>query len=294
MSLLVRFLLTLIGFAAQEETATKDCGTLMVFKVIAVRIWSIANQKGGVGKTTSVVTLGGLLAEQGQRVLLVDLDPHGSLTSYFKQDPDRLERSLYHLFFEQRYKDKAFVQSVIKPTSLPSVHLLPATTSLATLERQVSGQEGMGLVLARSLAQLWDDYDYVLLDTPPILGVLLVNALAACRRLVIPTQTEHLALKGLERMVHTLRMVMRSQNRQLPYMIVPTLFDRRTTASLTTLKEMRQLYPESLWKEAIPVDTRLRDASHEGVFPHQLDAQGRGVRAYRHLLVELEQADDAA
>ena len=182
---------------------------------------------------------------------------------------------------------------MLKPTSLPNVSLLPATTSLATLERQVSGQEGMGLVLARSLAQLWDEYDYALLDTPPILGVLLVNALAACQRLIIPTQTEHLALKGLERMVHTLKMVMRSQNRQLPYTVVPTLFDRRTLASLTTLKEMRQIYHDSLWSEAIPVDTRLRDASHEGVFPHQLDPQGRGVRAYRHLLHELEQAEAA-
>lgn len=253
-----------------------------------MRIWSIANQKGGVGKTTSVVSLGGLLAEQGKRVLLVDLDPHGSLTSYFKQDPDSLDRSLYHLFFEQRHKDKAFIQSVLKPTSLENVSLLPATTSLATLERQVSGQDGMGLVLARSLAQLWDDYDHVLLDTPPILGVLLVNALAACQRLVIPTQTEHLALKGLERMIHTLKMVMRSQNRNLPYTIVPTLFDRRTGASQTTLKEMRRSYAESLWQEAIPVDTRLRDASHEGLFPHQLEPDGRGVRAYRHLLAKLE------
>ena len=164
-----------------------------------MRIWSIANQKGGVGKTTSVVALGGLLAAQGKRVLLVDLDPHGSLTSYFRQDPDSLERSLYHLFFEQRYKDREFVRSVLKSTSMDNVSLLPATTSLATLERQVSGQDGMGLVLARSLAKLWDEYDYALLDTPPILGVLLVNALAACQQLVIPTQTEHLALKGLER-----------------------------------------------------------------------------------------------
>jgi len=148
----------------------------------------------------------------------------------------------------------------------------------------------MGLVLARSLAQLWEDYDHVLLDTPPILGVLLVNALAACQRLVIPTQTEHLALKGLERMIHTLKMVMRSQNRNLPYTIVPTLFDRRTSASLITLKEMRQTYQASLWSEAIPVDTRLRDASHQGVFPHQLETDGRGVRAYRHLLALLEQA----
>ena len=257
-----------------------------------MRIWSIANQKGGVGKTTSVVSLGGLLAERGARVLLIDLDPHGSLTSYFRYDPDSLETSLYDLFFNQRCKDLDYIKKVVKPTTRKGVDLLPATTALATLERQVSGQDGMGLVLAKTLAQLWDDYDYALLDTPPILGVLLVNALAACQRLVIPTQTEHLALKGLERMVHTLKMVMSSQNRQLPYTIVPTLFDRRTQASVITLKEMRQLYPEHVWQEAIPIDTKFRDASHEGLFPNELDSLSRGVRAYRHLLAELDQAEE--
>ncbi|MCY0965128.1 ParA family protein [Parathalassolituus penaei] len=253
-----------------------------------MRVWSIANQKGGVGKTTSVVALGGLLAQQGYRVLLVDLDPHGSLTSYFKLDPDRVEHGMYQLFFENRCRNHDYIEQVIRPTSMNNAHLLPASTALATLERQVSGQEGMGLVLSRTLAQVWDDYDFALLDTPPILGVLMVNALAACQRLVIPTQTEHLALKGLERMVHTLQMVMRSQRRELPYLIVPTLFDRRTSASITTLREMRKLYSDCLSPETIPVDTRLRDASQQGVFPHQLDPDSRGVRAYRHLLNLLE------
>jgi chromosome partitioning protein len=259
-----------------------------------VRIWSIANQKGGVGKTTSVISLGGLLAERGARVLLIDLDPHGSLTSYFRYDPDSLETSLYDLFFNQRCKDLDYIHKVIKPTTCNGVDLLPATTALATLERQVSGQDGMGLVLAKALGQLWDDYDYALLDTPPILGVLLVNALAACQRLVIPTQTEHLALKGLERMVHTLKMVMTSQKRPLPYTIVPTLFDRRTKASVITLKEMRELYPEHVWQETIPIDTKFRDASHEALFPNELDSLSRGVRAYRHLLAELDQAEEVA
>lgn len=257
-----------------------------------MRIWSIANQKGGVGKTTSVVSLGGLLSERGERALLVDLDPHGSLTSYFRYDPDGLERSLYDLFFQKRYNDLDFVHSVVQPTSRKGIDLLPATTALATLERQVSGQDGMGLVLAKTLAQLWDEYDYALLDTPPILGVLLVNALAACQRLVIPTQTEHLAMKGLERMVHTLKMVMTSQKRQLPYLIVPTLFDRRTQASHTTLREMRRAYKESLWQEAIPVDTKFRDASHEGIFPSELDSMTQGVRAYRHLLDHLDKTGE--
>ena len=90
-------------------------------------------------------------------------------------------------------------------------------------------------------------------------------------------------------MVHTLKMVMNSQNRQLPYTIVPTLFDRRTQASITTLKQMRQIYPQHVWQETIPIDTKFRDASHQGLFPNELDKQSRGVRAYRHLLTELEQ-----
>ena len=252
-----------------------------------MRVWSIANQKGGVGKTTSVVTLGGLLGAEGHRVLLVDLDPHGSLTSYFKLDPDSLEHSMYQLFFNNHCKNREYIGQVIRPTTMPNVDLLPAATSLATLERQVSGQEGMGLVLSRALAQVWEEYDYALLDTPPILGVLMVNALAACQRLVIPTQTEHLAMKGLERMVHTLKMVMQSQKRQLPYTIVPTLFDRRTSASVSTLKEMRRIYRDSLAEDPIPVDTRLRDASQQGVFPHQLEEESRGVRVYKHLLATL-------
>lgn len=258
-----------------------------------MQVWAISNQKGGVGKTTTVVSLGGLLAAEGKRVLLVDLDPHGSLTSYFHQDPDRLANSVYQLFFNNLCRDKDYIKSIIKPTTMKNVQLMPAATSLATLERQASTQGGMGLVISRALGQLWEDYDVALLDTPPILGALLVNALAACQQLVIPTQTEHLALKGLERMVHTLKMVMHSQNRQLPYLIVPTLFDRRTSASVSTLKIMRQTYQDSLWDEAIPVDTKLRDASQQGVFPHQLDIHSRGIRAYRHLMSVLDMLENS-
>ncbi|MDF1763761.1 MAG: ParA family protein [Oleibacter sp.] len=253
-----------------------------------MKIWSISNQKGGVGKTTSVVSLAGLLADQGYRVLLVDLDPHGSLSSYFGYDTEPLNGSVYQLFFEHRDRDLDYIHGMIQPTSLAAVQLLPSSTLLATLERKISTQDGMGLVLARTLAQLRDEYDYVLLDTPPILGVLLVNALAACERLIIPTQTEFLAIKGLERMIASLQMVMKSQRRLLPYTILPTMFDRRTNASLSSLREMQRRYSASLSEHAIPVDTRLRDASRQGVFPHQLDSLGRGVRAYRQLLRQLQ------
>ncbi|MBE03312.1 ParA family protein [Marinobacter lutaoensis] len=252
-----------------------------------MRIWAVANQKGGVGKTTTVVTLGGLLAERGKRVLVVDLDPHGSLTSWFGLDPDTVQRSVFGLFQNQGRVPEGLPASLVTETGCPGLSLMPASTALATLERRLVGAEGMGLIISRALAQLWDDFDYVILDNTPSLGVLMVNALAAAQHLVIPVQTEFLAIKGLERMLHTLQMIMRSQKNALPYTIVPTLFDRRTQASVKSLNLLRKTYGDSLWRFAIPVDTKFRDASQAGVVPSALDTQTHGVRAYTHLLNDL-------
>lgn len=252
-----------------------------------MHVWSIANQKGGVGKTTSVVSLGALLAEQGKRVLVFDLDPQGSLTSYFGMNPDEIEHSAFDLFMHGGKIPDDVARDVVVDTSVKNMKLIPASTALATLERNVSQQDGMGLVVSKTLAKLWDDFDYALIDTPPLLGVLLINSLAACKRLLVPVQTEFLALKGLERMVYTIKMVMRSQQRDLDYLVIPTMFDRRTQASIKSLKTLREQYEGHIWQTAIPVDTRLRDASREGVAISQLDAESRGARAYKLLLKTL-------
>lgn len=254
-----------------------------------MRIWAVANQKGGVGKTTSVVALGGLLAESGKRVLVVDLDPHGSLTSWFGYDPDTIAHSVFDLFQHQGKVPDGLPAQLITETSCPGLSLLPASTALATLERRMVGVEGMGLIISRALAQLWDDFDYVLLDNTPSLGVLMVNALAAAQHLIIPVQTEFLAIKGLERMLHTLTMIMRSQKNQLSYTIVPTLFDRRTQASVKSLNQLRKTHSDTLWRFAIPVDTKFRDASQAGVTPSSMDAETHGVRAYARLLNDLQE-----
>jgi len=145
----------------------------------------------------------------------------------------------------------------------------------------------MGLVLSRSLATLWDDYDYVLLDNSPSLGVLMINALAAAQHLLVPVQTEFLALKGLDRMLHTLEMVMKSQRNRLNYTIIPTMYDRRTQASVQSLNQLRRSYGKELWRFAIPVDTRFRDASQQGIAPSALREDSQGIRAYRRLLSDL-------
>jgi len=252
-----------------------------------MRVWAVANQKGGVGKTTTAVSLAGLLAEQGKKVLLVDLDPHGSMTSYFGYDPDELEHSCFDLFQASEALPPELPSQLLMDTSHQNINLLPSSTALATLERSMIGKDGMGLVISRSLASLWDDFDYAVIDSPPILGVLMINALAACSRLVIPVQCEFLALKGLERMVHTLNMVTKSRPQPLPYHIVPTMFDRRTNASMQSVKEMRNTYPEHIWEYAVPVDTHFRDASKAGVIPNVYDPEGRGTRSYAKLLKHL-------
>jgi chromosome partitioning protein len=254
-----------------------------------LQVWAVANQKGGVGKTTSTVALGGLAANAGKRVLLVDLDPHGSLTCYFRFNPDEISHSTYTLFQERKNLSMSLVGQLISPTQWRNLSILPASTALATLERQAIGSDGMGLVISRALAQIAEDFDLIILDCPPQLGVLMVNALAACHKLIIPVQTEFLALKGLERMVHTLHMMQRSRGRKLPYFIVPTLFDKRTQASVSSIRALRDNYSDRVWPGYIPIDTKFRDASKAGVPPHILSTETRGVDAYGRLLKYLQQ-----
>ncbi len=259
-----------------------------------MKIWAVANQKGGVGKTTTTVTLGGLLAAWGFRVLLVDLDPHGSLTSYFRYDADAIEESVYSLF-QARAEHRTIDASILPlDTGTEGLHLMPASVAQATLDRQAGKLDGMGLILKQGLSQLEESYDFALLDCPPLLGVLLINALAACEKLVIPVQTEFLALKGLERMLHTLKMVLKARKAELDYLLVPTLFDRRTRAALDTLRTLRMNHADHLWSGYIPVDTRFRDASRAGMPPPMYAPRSRGVLAYADLLESLLKEDSGA
>ncbi|WP_188151637.1 ParA family protein [Teredinibacter waterburyi] len=247
-----------------------------------MQIWTVANQKGGVGKTTTSVALGGLAAAAGKRVLLLDLDPHGSLTVYFRQNPDTLTESSFTLFDQRERINHNMVEKLILPTPFSNISVLPASTPLATLERRAVG-DGMGLVIRRALAAVSDDYDLAIIDCPPQLGVLMINAIAACTQLVIPVQTEFLAIKGLERILHTLQMMTKSRKQQVSYHIVATIYDRRTQASVSSLRTIRNDFGVPVWAGKIPIDTRLRDASKAGVPPNLFDANSRAVAAYHSL-----------
>ena len=248
-----------------------------------MQVWAVANQKGGVGKTTTVVTLAGLLAQQGARVLVVDLDPHGSLTAYFGQDPDSISPSVYDLFQAQA----PAVESLILATEEAGISLLPASARLAALERQSVGLAGLGLVVHKALQGLTDKYDYVLLDSPPVLGVTMVNALAACELLLMPVQTEFLAIKGLMRMSNTLGLLLRNRPKPLQALVVPTMYDRRTKSSVQSLRIIRAEFGERVANAVIPIDTQFRNASSAGQVPSRYNHLARGVQAYDLLLAQL-------
>lgn len=254
-----------------------------------MKIWTVANQKGGVGKTTTTVTLGGILAQQGKRVLLVDTDPHASLSYYFGMDAEELNASVYDIFIHEGAITADTVLDCLCPTKLDSLFILPASMALATLDRQMGMQSGMGLILKKALDTVRDEFDYVLIDCPPVLGVLMVNALAACHRVIVPVQTEFLALKGLDRMVHTLEIMGRSLNKEFDTLIVPTMFDRRTNASIQSHKKLIEDYGDKVWKGMIPQDTRFRDASQAQSPASVVYPRARGVYTYTKLLNELEQ-----
>jgi len=252
-----------------------------------MKIWAVANQKGGVGKTTTAITLAGLLVGRGRRCLLVDTDPHGSLTAYFRFDPESIEPGVYQLFQSAPEQLHDLLDHAIRPTSVDGLSVLPASTAMATLDRQLGARAGMGRILAQVLATLDARFDHVLIDCPPTLGVLMVNALGACDRLIIPVQTEFLAIKGLERMQRTLAMVERARKEPLPYLVVPTLFDARTHAAREALEQLRSQYAAHLWNGVIPVDTQLREASRKGLPLSLLTRSARSVPAYVSLLDSL-------
>ncbi len=248
-----------------------------------MRVIAVANQKGGVGKTTTAITLGTLLAMRGRRALLVDMDPQGSLTSYFRYEPEQMGKGVYEVFRRPGLP----LQKVVVGTSVKGLALMPANTAQATLERQLGARPGKGLVLAQALHRYRDRFDVAIVDSPPVLGLLMVNALAASRQLLIPVETDFMALKGLERIMGSLAMVNKSLRRPLDARILPTLYDPRARAGVDALRQLYRKYPKLVLDEVIPEDPKFREAARQQQPAPMLYPRSPGVVAYERVLARL-------
>lgn len=252
-----------------------------------MQIYAVANQKGGVGKTTSAITMAGILSQAGYRVLLLDLDPHGSISYHFGYNLDHDEIGTVPLFKQEL--GRLEVTEQVKRTNFINLFIIPASPGLATLDRQYANRRGGGLVIKKSLFYLSDRFDYVIMDCPPVIGILMINALAACDHLLIPVQTEYLAVHGVERMVKTVKIIEHSIRKSLSYTIVPTLYDKRTKAAHLSLEMLLARFKENVWRGVVPIDTQFREASMAGVPLSFLNSKSRGVLAYKQLLEDMYQ-----
>lgn len=249
-----------------------------------MKIIAVANQKGGVGKTTSSVNLGSALAELGQRILLVDLDPQGNATSAFGMQELEGE-SLY----EPLLGEGSIVEKVC-PTRLDNLFLVPADLDLAGAEVEIARMNDHLTRLSKTLQVLRDDqtFDFIFLDCPPSLGILMSNALAAADEILVPIQCEFFALEGLVKIVRVIEQVRDSgaNDRVEIGGIVMTMFDGRTNLSSQVVSEVREHFGPRVYETVIPRTVRLSEAPSHGKNILEYDSSGTGARAYRSLAKE--------
>jgi len=250
------------------------------------RIYALANQKGGVGKTTTAVNLGAYLASSGQRVLLVDTDPQANATSSLGIDRQGLSHSTYDVLLNGVPAEKAILL-----TKQVRLDLLPSTTELAGAEVELVGMMAREHRLSRALDPVQERYDYLLLDCPPSLGLLTINALAAARDgVLIPVQCEYLALEGLGHLLKTIYMVRDNLNPRLTIAgVVLTMFDTRTNLSKQVVDEVRRYFPAHVFETIIPRTVRLSEAPSYGETILSYAPDTAGALAYRALAQELLQ-----
>ena len=247
------------------------------------RIIAIANQKGGVGKTTTTVSLAALLADRGYRVLVVDADPQGNATSSFGVDKSVLSETLYDAML-----DPDGVRTLPIRNVRPGVDLYPATPDLAAVEVELVGQHARERALGRVLAASDTDCDVCLIDCPPSLGLLTVNALTAADEVLVPLQCEFLALEGLGQLLGTIDLIRRGLNPNLAVLgIVMTMYDARTRLSAHVVEEVRRHMPEYLFGTIIPRAIRLAEAPSYGQVISEYDPDSRGATAYEQLAKEV-------
>ncbi|MCC2506567.1 sporulation initiation inhibitor protein Soj [Bacillus thuringiensis] len=247
------------------------------------KIIAIANQKGGVGKTTTSVNLGAGLAQVGKKVLLVDIDAQGNATTGVGIEKSELDQCIYNVLVED-----VDVQGVIQKTATENLDVLPATIQLAGAEIELVPTISREVRLQRALQPVRDEYDYIIIDCPPSLGLLTINALTAADSVIIPVQCEYYALEGLSQLLNTVRLVQKHLNKNLAIQgVLLTMLDARTNLGIQVIDEVKKYFRDKVYRSIIPRNVRLSEAPSHGKPIMQYDAKSRGAEVYIDLAEEV-------
>lgn len=252
------------------------------------RIIAVANQKGGVGKTTTSINLAACLAEKGKKVLAVDMDPQGNLTSGLGVDKDSVEKSIYELIIGE-----VDIKEVINKEVLGNLDIIPTSIDLSAAEIELIGVDDKEYILRNAIDQVKDQYDFVIIDCPPSLSMLTINAMTTADSVIVPIQCEYYALEGLSQLIHTVELVKDRLNSKLEIEgVVFTMYDARTNLSLQVVENVKDNLQQNIYKTIIPRNIRLAEAPSYGLPINKYDPKSTGAESYMRLADEVIEREE--
>lgn len=247
------------------------------------RVIAIANQKGGVGKTTTSINLAACLAEKGKKVLSIDLDPQGNMTSGLGVDKNEVSNTVYELML-----DECSINESIHDTVVDNLKVIPSNVDLAGAEIELLGINDKEYILKTAVDYIKDDYDFIIIDCPPSLNMLTVNAMTTADTILVPIQCEYYALEGLSQLIHTINLVQERLNPKLQIEgIVFTMYDVRTNLSNQVVETVKENLDTTIYKTMIPRNIRLAEAPSYGIPINMYDSKSAGAESYRNLATEI-------